>query len=77
MPIYDYRCDNCGKTYDVFHKVREVREDIICPSCASMKHTRLISAPAVSVRGESWGRESTQGPSCEDGSCCGGACGLD
>ena len=77
MPIYDYRCDNCGKTYDVFHKVREVPEDIICPDCASTRHTRLISAPAVSFRTGSLNRGSDNGPTCRDGSCCGGACGLD
>ena len=31
MPIYDYRCNDDGSTYDVFHKVREIEEDIICP----------------------------------------------
>jgi len=70
MPIYDYKCDACGTTYDVFHKVREVPEDIVCPSCGSQEHTRLISAPAFSLG------EKSQPPSCEDGNCCGGTCGL-
>lgn len=71
MPIYDYRCDECGKTYDVFHKVREVNEDIICPSCGSERHTRLISAPSIKV-----GPSADEVPSCADGNCCGGACGI-
>ncbi len=71
MPIYDYRCDACGKTYDVLHKVREVEEDILCPSCGSGKHTRLISAPSIKM-----GSSSDSAPSCTDGSCCGGACGV-
>ena len=49
MPIYDYKCDECGKTYDVFHKVREVLEDVVCPACGSVKHTRLLSAPSFSM----------------------------
>ena len=80
MPIYDYRCNNCGATYDVFHKVREIGEDIICPSCQSTKHTRLLSAPnvAVSGGGKSDSMDFSSGPSCETGGgCCGGgSCGM-
>jgi putative FmdB family regulatory protein len=76
MPIYDYRCDGCGKTYDVFHKVREIAEDIVCPSCGSPQHTRLISAPSFSMNGKSSGASLNEAPPCGDGSCCGGACGL-
>jgi putative FmdB family regulatory protein len=77
MPTYDYRCNNCGTTYDVFHKVREVVEDIICPSCESTRHTRLLSAPNVAVAGKS-GMDFSAAPSCEvPGGCCGGgACDL-
>lgn len=73
MPIYDYRCDDCGSTYDVFHKVREVAEDIVCPSCQSTKHTRLISAPSISMNSASGAvRSDAPAPGC----CMGGACGL-
>jgi len=75
MPIYDYQCGECGKTYDVFHKVREVEEDIVCPSCNSKKHVRLISAPSVSVKGSS-NSFPDAAPPCGDGSCCGGACSM-
>jgi putative FmdB family regulatory protein len=71
MPIYDYQCADCGKTYDVFHKVREVEEDVICPTCGSAKHTRLISAPSFSMKSQ------PDLPTCGSGNCCnGGACGL-
>jgi|WetSurMetagenome_2_1015567.scaffolds.fasta_scaffold26989_4 putative FmdB family regulatory protein len=79
MPIYDYQCVECGSTYDVFHKGREVLEDIVCPSCGSLKHQRLIGLPNVGV---STGRSSTPYPSpppgCDGGAggCCGGSCGL-
>jgi len=73
MPIYDYRCDACGTTYDVFHKVREVVEDVVCPSCSSTKHTRLISAPSIRMAtGTTKTASETPAPSC----CVGGACGL-
>ena len=73
MPIYDYKCNDCGKTYDVFHKVREVIDDVVCPSCESKNHTRLLSAPNVSMGSSSSSFEPA--PSCPaGGGCCGGAC---
>ena len=77
MPVYDYRCNDCGKTYDVYHKVREIKEDVVCPSCGSASHKKLMSVTQMSV-----GSDSPSG--CSDGSCnpysgggcAGGMCGL-
>lgn len=49
MPNFDYQCTDCSKRYDVFHKSREIKEDVLCPSCGSKKHKRLISAPSISM----------------------------
>jgi putative FmdB family regulatory protein len=71
MPIYDYKCGECGKIFDIFHKVREVQEDILCPACGSMKHTRLLSAPSINMGSR------PEAPPCATGGCCpGGSCGL-
>lgn len=75
MPIYDYSCKSCGSTYDIFHKVREIPGDIVCPSCGSQEHTRLISAPVVHTQSHVDTTPSSS-PGCSDDSCCGGACGL-
>ena len=76
MPVFDYRCSDCGTTYDVYHKGKEVSEDVICPHCGSATHKKLMSAASVSVGGKS-DNSSFQGSSCESGGgCCGGACGL-
>jgi putative FmdB family regulatory protein len=75
MPVFDYTCSACGKTYDVYHKVREVVEDVVCPQCGSQEHKKLFSAAAVSMGGTS--SDSHARPPCETGGeCCGGACGL-
>lgn len=76
MPIYDYKCNTCDSTYEVFHKVREVLEDVVCPSCGSTQHTRLISAPSVQTRPGKSGTGYSADQPCADGSCCGGACNL-
>jgi putative FmdB family regulatory protein len=77
MPVYDYQCSDCGITYDVLHKVREIKEDIVCPDCNSTTHVRLISAPGFSMNGSSAGSYvSESAPSRTDGACCGGSCGV-
>lgn len=70
MPIYDYKCTDCNKTYDIFHKVREVIEDIICPFCGSTNSKKLMSLTQMTM-----GNNSAS--DCSDGSCgpySGGGC---
>jgi putative FmdB family regulatory protein len=75
MPIFDYRCSDCGETYEVYHKVREVIEDVVCPSCGSRNHKRLMSVPGVSPVGSS--RSNVSSSDRSGGGCCGGgSCGL-
>jgi putative FmdB family regulatory protein len=74
MPIFDYQCNDCGKIYDVFHKGKELVEDIVCPSCGATGFKKLMSAPMVSM-GSSSASESSYS-SCDTGSCCGGSCGI-
>jgi putative FmdB family regulatory protein len=81
MPIYDYKCADCGTIYDVFHKVREIPEDVICPSCNSNNYSRLLSAPNFSMKAgkrshASHGGDEPSAPPCGDASCCGGSCAL-
>jgi len=74
MPVYDYRCNQCGALYDVYHKVKEVKEDVVCPSCFSQEHTRLMSVASVGV-----GRSNTDSAPCAcemGGECCGGGCSM-
>jgi putative FmdB family regulatory protein len=76
MPTYDYRCNDCGRAYDVFHKVREVVEDVVCPACVSTSHTRLLSAPNVAVGTKANASPATDRAMDFGGCCGGGACGI-
>jgi putative FmdB family regulatory protein len=76
MPVFDYQCTNCDASYDVYHKGAERKEDVVCPSCGSSYHKKLISAPAVSMGSSSARTDYSGSTSCETGGCCGGACGL-
>lgn len=72
MPVYEYRCATCATIYDVFHKGREIAEDVICPACGSKEHKKLMSAPGRAVMTQN----GSAGPVAGGGGCCGGACGV-
>lgn len=78
MPIFEYKCTECNSNYDVFHKTKEKEEDVICPSCSSKSHIKMMSTfSSVMSSGSSSGCE---GGSCGmpsyGGGCANGMCGL-
>src|SRR5690554_1007588 len=53
MPIYEYRCGECGHTLDALQKLSdEPLKD--CPECAQPSLKRLMSAPAFRLKGGGW-----------------------
>lgn len=46
MPIFDYRCRACGKTFETLVRPQDVSLPQ-CPSCASVDLEKLLSIPAV------------------------------
>ena len=44
MPIYEYKCNRCGKEFEqlVFSSDRE--DDIACPSCGRKDTSRVLSS---------------------------------
>ena len=42
MPIYDFRCRECGRVSEVF--LRGASQTACCPACGSDNMERLISA---------------------------------
>ena len=45
MPTYDYECDACGHSFELFQNVSEPIKKK-CPSCRKMKLQRLIGGGA-------------------------------
>jgi putative FmdB family regulatory protein len=78
MPIYDYRCEDCNARYEVYHKSREIAEDVVCPQCQSARAKKLMSVPAAAVM-NSAPSFSGQAGQCDNAGgcgCAGGACGM-
>jgi putative FmdB family regulatory protein len=53
MPIYEYRCDHCGKHFDALQKFSD--EPLTThPECGSGPVERLVSPPAFHFKGSGW-----------------------
>jgi putative FmdB family regulatory protein len=74
MPIYEYRCGDCDKKFEVFTPQRMSMDGVVCTSCHSVNVRRLISTFA-SVGAESEASFS-EGADSVGGGCCGGSCGC-
>ncbi len=55
MPIYEYRCEDCGHQFEY---LLIGKEEVTCPKCKSKNLSRLISACKFSFGAES-GRSNT------------------
>jgi putative FmdB family regulatory protein len=44
MPIYDYKCRNCGKTFEMLRRMQDADRDLQCPDCHAHEVERLLSA---------------------------------
>ncbi len=62
MPIYEYRCRDCGEPFELQQKMEE-RGTGVCPSCNSVKVEKLFSVFGVGAAGSAErGKASACGP---------------
>jgi putative FmdB family regulatory protein len=53
MPIYEYRCDDCGHELERIQKMSDEKlKD--CPACEKPQLRRLISAAGFRLKGAGW-----------------------
>lgn len=53
MPIYEYRCEACGRQHEALQKISD-KPLKACPSCGKRALKRLMSAPRFRLKGEGW-----------------------
>lgn len=51
MPIFDFKCNGCGK---VFEKLVRKEEDKVCPDCASHDLEKQVSSAGFALKGTGW-----------------------
>lgn len=60
MPIYEYKCDDCGEIVEIFHRT-PAQTNVRCSRCGSESLQKIFSVPAaVRVAGSS----SSPGTTC-------------
>jgi len=53
MPIYEYRCAECGFQDEFLQKVSEPALTV-CPSCGKAALRKLVSAAGFQLKGRGW-----------------------
>jgi putative FmdB family regulatory protein len=53
MPIYEYRCDECGHQEDHLQKVSE-KPLSKCPACGKKAYKKMLSAAGFQLKGSGW-----------------------
>lgn len=53
MPIYEYRCADCGAQFEEWQKMSDPPVTV-CPKCEKENVSKLISAPAFHLKGGGW-----------------------
>jgi putative FmdB family regulatory protein len=71
MPIYEYKCDNCGNHYEQIRRMADADSALECPDCRSERVKRQLSSFATTSGGTSMAAaESPCGrPACGGGRC--------
>jgi putative FmdB family regulatory protein len=44
MPIYEYRCEKCGRSFEKLKKFQDKDRDVQCPYCESEEVERILSS---------------------------------
>jgi putative FmdB family regulatory protein len=52
VPLYEYRCKQCGHQFEKIQSF-SAPEEKVCPVCGG-EVERLISAPAIQFKGSGW-----------------------
>jgi putative FmdB family regulatory protein len=53
MPIYAYRCDDCGFAKDVLQKISDPVLTV-CPTCGKSSFKKQVTAAGFQLKGTGW-----------------------
>jgi len=74
MPIFEYRCDDCGTKFEKLVRRTDDAPGVECPSCGQKHLTQELSTFAAHVAS---GSKATEMPRCPGGMCSNpGMCGM-
>ncbi|RME90056.1 MAG: zinc ribbon domain-containing protein [Candidatus Hydrogenedentota bacterium] len=50
MPTYDYKCNECGTRFEVFHGMNE-SPDVHCPECNAVASKQISAGAGIVFKG--------------------------
>ncbi|HUG59153.1 MAG TPA: FmdB family zinc ribbon protein [Candidimonas sp.] len=53
MPIYAYKCSDCGHAQDVLQKMSDPLLTV-CPECGHSTYTKQVTAAGFQLKGSGW-----------------------
>lgn len=53
MPIYAYRCSNCGHAQDVLQRISDPVLTV-CPACGEPTYVKQVTAAGFQLKGSGW-----------------------
>lgn len=62
MPIYEYRCDDCGLQKEFLQKLSDAPIST-CPSCGKANFKKMLSAAGFQLKGSGWYQTDFKGGS--------------
>jgi len=75
MPIYEYRCEDCGTQFEKLVRRMSDAPDVECPSCGKNHVKQELSVFAAHANGAA--KKSADMPVCPSGRCSNpGMCGF-
>ena len=75
MPLYEYRCKQCGAENEFLSNIGDTGKGLACKSCGSKKLEKMLSVTNIPVHtspcdGKTCGMdEKCDGPQCGAGCC--------
>lgn len=51
MPLYEYRCRNCGHRFEILQRLGQGADGLVCPACEEPELDKLYSTFAAASSG--------------------------
>jgi len=76
MPIYEYKCSECNKIFELLVRSSDNIAEIVCPVCGSKSVKKVMSSYAAFNSSSESFDYNDSGSSCPSCGCDGGSCGI-
>lgn len=75
MPLYEYRCRDCGHRFEILQRLGEGAEGLACPGCGAEALAKQYSTFASATGGGNAQSQQSQSAASTGGGC-GAGCGC-